>query len=220
MEAPLNDGIAVYGYAMAALAYGGLVVYLLLSGRLIGLDRRSGGTLLAALGATAIWSGAQLLSELWPTRALEPWAALLDLLRYGLWFVFLQSLFRTADGAVPPLAVRVLRGVSLLSLGAGAAMLLANLDGSYRSLSAPQIAASLMLPVCGLLVVEQLFRNLGEDSRWNAKPVCLALGCVYVFDIYLFSEALLFGRFDEDAFNMRGAAHALAVPLLLSLIHI
>ena len=27
----------------------------------------------------------------------------------------------------------------------------------------------------GMLLVEQLFRNVGEGVRWNAKPICMGL---------------------------------------------
>ena len=37
------------------------------------------------------------------------------------------------------------------------------------------LLTALGLPVLGLVLVEQLFRNLAEDARWNAKPVCLGL---------------------------------------------
>jgi hypothetical protein len=40
-------------------------------------------------------------------------------------------------------------------------------------------------------------------------------GLIFLFDLYLFSEAVLFGSFDPDAVSIRGAVHALAVPLLL-----
>jgi putative PEP-CTERM system histidine kinase len=64
------------------------------------------------------------------------------------------------------------------------------------------------------VLVEQLFRNLPEDSRWNAKPLCLGLALVFIFDLYVASEAVLFGHFDRDAQSVRGAVHLLAVPLL------
>jgi putative PEP-CTERM system histidine kinase len=44
--------------------------------------------------------------------------------------------------------------------------------------------------------------------------VCLGLACVFAFDVYLFSEALLFGRFDADALAVRAPVHLLAVPFL------
>jgi hypothetical protein len=54
------------------------------------------------------------------------------------------------------------------------------------------------------MLVEQLFRNLAEDSRWNAKPLCLGLAALFAFDVYLFSEALLFGASTRDV-SIRGA---------------
>ena len=76
------------------------------------------------------------------------------------------------------------------------------------------LLTALGLPVLGLVLVEQLFRNLAEDARWNAKPVCLGLAAIFVFDIYFYSEAVLFGRFDPDAGHVRGVVHALALPLI------
>ena len=57
------------------------------------------------------------------------------------------------------------------------------LDG--RPQGTALIGNSLALAVFGVVLLEQLFRNQGEASRWNAKPVCLALGFVFVFDVLL-----------------------------------
>ena len=65
------------------------------------------------------------------------------------------------------------------------------------------------------MLVEQLFRNLQEDSLWNAKPLCLGLAGAFLFDLYLFSHSVLFNGLDSDAASIRGAVHALMVPLLL-----
>jgi putative PEP-CTERM system histidine kinase len=218
MRAAAADEIAIYGYALAFVAFGGFLVYLFVSGRLQGTDAASRRRFVAALAATAAWSAAEMASALWPTRALEPLAALLDLLRYGTWLAFLIALFGSPDDGNPqPRPVQVLRGIATLALAAGALLLLLGLwQGPQRALVQPQIAAYLVLPLCGMLLVEQVFRGLAEDSRWNAKPVCLGLGLLFAFDIFLYSEALLFSRFDADAFSVRGAAHALAVPFLVA----
>jgi putative PEP-CTERM system histidine kinase len=72
----------------------------------------------------------------------------------------------------------------------------------------------LALAVFGLVLVEQLFRNLPEDVRWNVKPLCLGLAAAFAFDLYLFSDALLFNRVDADAWSVRGFVHALVIPLV------
>jgi len=214
MSDAIND-VAVYAHGLALLAYLALIAYLLLSGRSGSADRRAGASLLAALTASAAWAAAAILEEFWPTRALQPWVAALDLVRYGLWFAFLLALFTRSAAPVGARGARLVRGASLACLAAAAALLALHV-AFYGSapVAKLEIAAALTLPVCGLLLVEQIFRNLAEDSRWNAKPVCLGLFCIFLYDIFLFSEALLFGRFDSDAYSMRGAAHALAVPLL------
>jgi len=76
------------------------------------------------------------------------------------------------------------------------------------------LSSSMALPVFGLVLVEQLFRNVAADSRWNAKPLCLGLAGIFAFDLYVYSQAVLFGRYDTDALAVRGAIHALAAPLL------
>ena len=211
-----EDDIATYGYALAALAHAGFAVYLFLSGRLQSAELRSTRAFLAALVASSLWGFAALYDGLQPSAAAQAVASALDLVRYGLWFAFLLLLFAPAANGPGVRSAKWLRAASAACLAAAAALLLLRLLGANDSrFYKPTMAVALALPVCGFLMVEQLFRNLSEDSRWNAKPVCLGLGCVFAFDIYLYSEGLLFGRIDTDAFNVRGAAHALAVPFLL-----
>jgi putative PEP-CTERM system histidine kinase len=209
------DDITRYGLALALLAHGAFVLNLAWSGRLRGSDPYASRSFIGALLATGAWAAAALLADFWPTRALEPLARGLDLLRYALWLAFLLSLLRPSDGGVVPAFARLLRAVATGGVLVAAALLLADFaPGIDVRLGKAQVGAALALSVCGLLMVEQLFRNLVDDARWNAKPVCLGLACVFVFDVYLYSEALLFGRFDAEAYSVRGAVHALAVPLL------
>ena len=210
------DPVSTYGYGLALLAHGGLVVYLLVAGKTVSTDRRAGWPFLAALFTTAAWAAANLLGQVWNDVA-AVWLALgLDLGRYAFWFVFLLARFDPARAPQGLSSAHGLRRVAAACIVVAAALAVAQAAQALDSqLGRPLIGALLALPVYGLLMVEQLFRNLGDDSRWNAKPVCMGLACVFLFDIYLYSESLLFGRFDADAQNVRGAIHALAVPFLL-----
>ena len=212
----LPDQVSTYGYGLALLAHSALVIYLLVTGRAVSTDKRAAWPFLAALLATAGWAAANLLGAVWNDVA-AVWLALgLDLGRYALWFVFLLARFDPAPGAQRQSSVPGLRRTAAACIVIAALLALTQAaQTADTQLNRPLIAALLSLPVCGLLMVEQVFRNLGEDSRWNAKPVCLGLACIFLFDIYLYSESLLFGRFDADAQNVRGAIHALAVPFLL-----
>ncbi len=68
--------------------------------------------------------------------------------------------------------------------------------------------------IFGLVLIEQLFRNVADDARWNIKPLCLGLAAAFIFDLYLHAEALLFSRFDAEAWSVRGFIYVLVVPLL------
>ena len=214
MNSALQD-VAGYGYGLALLAHLAFVAYLLATKRTVASDWRSSWPFIAALFVTALWAGACLLGQFWTGPIGGVVASSLDLARYALWFHFLLALLkpiRTATGSQPTFTLRRIAYACIT--GAAALTLLTSvvrLGGSVDRLSA---AASLALPVCGLLMVEQVFRNLGEDFRWNAKPMCLGLASVFIFDIYLYAETLMFGRFDVDALIVRGAVHALAVPFL------
>ena len=54
----------------------------------------------------------------------------------------------------------------------------------------------LAVPVAGLVLTEQVFRRALPKARWALKPLCLGLGAGFMFDLYLFADALLFGRID------------------------
>lgn len=209
---PLVDEVTVWGHGLAAAAYGGFLLYLLLSGRLRAASGAARGSFLAALGLSTAWAAGVVALELASTRDAALLVVALDLLRYGAWFAFLLALFVTEGAA---LASRRLRWISAVCV-VGALLLLGveSLSASGPGARHARVALQLALPVCGLLIVEQLFRNQVEASRWNAKPVCLGLGGIFAFDIYFHSEILLFGRADPDALGVRGLAHALAVPLL------
>jgi putative PEP-CTERM system histidine kinase len=219
MSAAPNE-VAIFGHAVTAALHAGFVGYLLLSKRLRDADKRSSIAFVGALVATTVWALLVLTSltrgQAVTAELLSWFASVADIVRYSLWFVFLLTLFgplqaTTGRNATPTLRV----GAALCVAAAAAVLLWRAAKGVEGPFSKAELAAVLALPLCGMLMVEQVFRGLGEDSsRWSAKPMCVGLGCVFAFDIYLYSEALLFGRFDGDAVSVRGAVHSLAVPFL------
>lgn len=70
------------------------------------------------------------------------------------------------------------------------------------------------LALFGLVMVEQYFRNTRVDLRWRIKFLCFALGAMFAYDFYLYSDALLFHRINLDIWSARGAITALLAPLL------
>jgi putative PEP-CTERM system histidine kinase len=207
----------VLAYAGAALAHLFVLVSVLRRGR------RGGESELPQL----VLRGALLASGLWcAAMAFDPWtrstfwifaASALDLLRYGLWFVFLLSLLRPGQRLSSPARIGLIGNIALaVLLGASGLWVYRLASGLYQpDALRPTSLLALGLAVLGALLTEQLFRNLPKDSRWNAKPVCLGLAVVFAFDIFLFSEGALLGQLDDDAVAVRGLVHSLALPLLL-----
>jgi putative PEP-CTERM system histidine kinase len=72
----------------------------------------------------------------------------------------------------------------------------------------------LITTVTNLIVIEQIYRNSDRVRRWAVKHLCLGLGIIFCFDLYLFSNTLLFRQLDGDLINFRSLVYLLAIPLL------
>jgi putative PEP-CTERM system histidine kinase len=211
------ENIAVLGYLAAAAAHLGFAVYLWYSRHRLGeIGGRAPTLFLAAVLASALWAALEAASSslrllIWPIGA-----AVADLLRYSLWLPFLAGLVHAHRGAQRRADGASLRSVIAMALLAAALLM------AWRILAdqidAPPgkfvLLSQLVLALLGLVLVEQLFRNVEVDLRWHAKPVCIGLAIVFAYDVFWVSEALMFGRLDADAYVARGPVHLLAVPLL------
>jgi putative PEP-CTERM system histidine kinase len=199
---------------IAAIAYGAFAAY-------FGLRLSRGGlpvtrvavVFLAALVLSTLWAALALVDGLlhWSDR-LPAWVVpTLDVLRFGGWFAFMLLLLPpprlgSGWGWIRPLAAATLLAqLALVALGESLPL---------GTLARPQAFAALAIAVLGLVIVEQMLRNATGDARWNAKPVCLGLATIFVFDLFIGSQAALFQHFDGDAVSVRALVHAAAVPLL------
>ena len=224
MTAASTD-IAIFGFAAATLIHAVFALLLLRDPQFGGRNRLASRAFVGAVLVSVGWSLASLVDQFSTDVATRMLAMGLDWLRYGLWLLFLTALVR------PALALSIRRpstttaslgplGLAVLTCWVVGAVLIIGMslsltdDRAVDRLMGYLLLVALGLPVLGLVLVEQLFRNLPEDSRWNAKPVCLGLAAIFVFDIYRYSESVLFGRFDADASHVRGVVHALALPLI------
>jgi putative PEP-CTERM system histidine kinase len=213
----LAGGLAITGFGLVALAHAAYAVHLVRAGLLRRPVEHSAIAFLLAVLATVAW-GLMGLIDLGSTKRVTWQLALLfDQLRCGAWAVFMLLLLRpAADGLA---WMRAWLGIWLpgaLAASSLAIDLVAASLPDQSPLALQAVAASqLAWAVFGLLLVEQVFRNQSDQSRWGAKPLCLGLGFLFVYDIYLFSQAVMFGGFDSDALNARGLVHAVTVPLLL-----
>ncbi|WP_404301682.1 XrtA/PEP-CTERM system histidine kinase PrsK [Alicycliphilus denitrificans] len=206
-----QDAVFYWGWAWAAGAYALMFLRLISQQHLRTEDARIAAVMLAASVFTIVWSGCSLLAlTVNPAWWLAAQAA--DILRYLCWGGFVALFFRpNAGGGDGRWRRRWLGGAAVGLLGAPALVISVHLLAGAKG----HAFLMVLLAIAELVLLEQLIRNLPEDSLWSAKPVCLGLAGTFLFDLYLFSQGVLFQVIDPDALSVRPFVHALMVPLLL-----
>ena len=199
--------LGLYTYLGAAIAYGFFALLLLFSWR----GSLQGKLLTGTVVISAVWAG--LAANIADDGTYLPGAyQAFEVLRYIAWYVFLLKLF-------DPAAVRgsgyrkFVRQALPLSVGL-ACLLLANELFALSDQPALGITGHVLLALIGLAIIEQLYRNTAERHRWAIKYLCIAAGGIFVFDFYLYADALLFRSIDRQLWEARGAVNLVLVPLL------
>jgi putative PEP-CTERM system histidine kinase len=205
--------VTAWSYGLAGVLAALLTLYLAPGWRTGGRSR----AMFLAVSLCALWGMLGLAFALSGQIVFLSGSLLADVLRFGGWYFFLFVLMQPEAGETehwlagfgwPAVAALLLCLASFATYAAvvfGIELVLSQRLGLF---------ASLAMSVFGLVLVERLFRTVSPDFRWSIKPLCLGLGGLFLFDLYLFSDALLFNRVDADAFSIRGFAHALGLPLV------
>ena len=212
---PNLTSVAAWSYGLAAAAYGALALYLASGSR--GGPRRL--SLSIAVGLTAAWALVNLAFVLTQASLLLAFGVAADAMRIGAWYAFLLLPIALPGSGTnrerkPRAMWLVVLAATLVVLGLLAPAAVALHVSAFGDPSRLSLFASLAMTIFGLMLVEQLFRNLPEDQRWSIKPLCLGLAGAFVFDLYLFAEAVLFNRVEADAWSVRGFVQALVAPLM------
>lgn len=203
--------IGVVSYSAGAFFFLLLTLVLVTGWR----GRAQGALLIAAAALTAIWSA---LLALHPTFTIprEPVTQAVASLRYLTWFWFLLYIVRRMHAGTRLRGLSILIHALLAFLTLTPALytvLLANgLTPAFYTKMV--LACDVLLSVCGLWLVELLFRNTRPEHRWAVKFLCLGIGGLFAYDFYMYSDALLFRHIDPQLWAARGAVDALAVPLI------
>lgn len=213
-----SASLIAWSFGVAAGAYALLATFLLSFGHEWRSGRRP-GMMFIAVCFSALWATLSFVAMIGSPLVFLLAASLADIFRHGAWYAFLLCLLAPEGGKAfdkallpawlaPACWLTVLGGVGLqLALALG----LLPPDQWLRT----ALFHALAMPVLGLMLVEQLFRAVSDDSAWNIKPLCLGLAGQFIFDIYLFSDALMFNKVDTDALTIRGFVHAMTIPLLV-----
>lgn len=87
-------------------------------------------------------------------------------------------------------------------------------NGTEQVVSSYAFLTWVAMAILGMILVEQYYRNTPDEQRWGIKFICLGFGCLFVYDFYLYSDALLFRKVNFDIWAARGWVNTLAVPLI------
>ena len=200
--------VIAVSYGAGSAAFAALLVLVLLGRRAEGAGRH----LVFACGVTLLWTCAAVVSG-W---RLAGTANILESVRTVSWLYFLGALFDTARGGTARTGSRRLLLVLPVATG------ILSIGNDVRFLDAlgaadfdfSQILLRVTMAIFGILLVENLYRNTSAEERWHVVPLCIALGGLFAYDLFLYSDGLLFHSVDATLVAARGAVMALIVPPL------
>lgn len=209
------QGSGLISYLIAFVAFLILTLLLVFSWR----GRALGGYLIAASTGTAIWS---LVAALAPAPLLPGADAMqgMEFARDLLWCFFLFCVIRQGGDHEQPkkwtinnvaLATVLLVAVLIVYLLPIMANFLPLIEQIFADVF---YSIWVFISIIGMLLVEQIFRNANPSNRWSIKYICIGIGGIFAYDFFMFSEALLFKQINQNLWDARGIANALAVPLI------
>jgi putative PEP-CTERM system histidine kinase len=182
-------------------------------------DKHRGRTkqlLLAATFASTVWSASISVQTVVGTY--YPISQFFEILKNLAWLSFIVSMLSTAyahsvssskgrEGVIRSFLV-VFAVVALAIYALTQVQLRTGVEGGLL------IAVHLLAAITGIVLVEQLYRNMPSEQRWAIKYLCLGLVGSYVYNFYMYSDALLYQRIDPVLWQTRGFVEALLVPLI------
>ena len=200
------------GYALAGATY--LLLSLLL---FTNFRQRSRGLLLASAAlVTVVWAGAYAGEAVF--YVLAPFHYfVLEFVRDAAWLMFLAGLLRGAVGGLQFLYLRyagVIIAMSILFVGIVVEIAFRH---GYASAGAARflVTGSLLTALAGSISVEQIYRNARVSQRRELKFLCLGIGAMFAFDLFLYSNAILAGQISSLFWNARGYVVAFCMPLIV-----
>ena len=192
--------IGFIGYATGAVLFF-LMGLVLMTGQ-GGRPRKT--MLIVASLASALWLG-EVAVELYLTGSPLLYTTVFELVRNLAWIAFL---LRVLVSEHPGRGLQIQHYRALLLISAVFVLLLSTMvTDRFLGGSTAQhlldidwlIVGCLVIALCGLVLVEQVYRNTRAEARRAIRYLCMGIGGLFVYDFYLYSEAMLFQRVNPPA---------------------
>jgi putative PEP-CTERM system histidine kinase len=205
------NNLGLISYGVGTVSFILLLIVLAIGYR----SRHAGGLLLVAAAVNTGWLAVSAYASYADNFSLF-WVQILETLRNGAWYAFLlQALGFNLK--VQGLARRLALLTSILVLLQGGLLV-----GFFWPEALPGgplshkivLVGQVLLAVIGLMLVEQLLRSVPREKRWAVKYLCLGLGGLFVYDFFLYTDALLLQVINTGVWFARGLVNAMVVPLI------
>ena len=200
-----------FSYLGAAVAFTVLMALLLTSWR----GRVQGIYLLLPVMATMLWAAVAAWQSTRGTTIFPVYILIAELIKSSLWVLLAMRLLPADNHRLSGTKTRKYLYLLVFIVVAELCALTAG-QMFHDSLVASQfvLIGFVALPVLGLVLLEQLYRNTRPEKRWAIKYLCIGLGGIFAFDFYLFADSLLFYRIDEAIWHVRGIIYVILMPLI------
>ena len=128
--------------------------------------------------------------------------------RSAAWYGFILHLYRRSV-AVHRQLRQVFTTMGLLALLLVGGLPLIDVLSSQpgASLWSAGTAIRLGFAVCNILLLENLYFNTPSDARWHINLLCVALAGLFLYDLVLYADAVLFHRVSQTLFEGRRQRH-------------
>jgi len=210
--------ISAWSYALLVILYFFLATKLIKFNLAFLLKDFARPIVVIAIIFTIFWGVFSFLDSIFKNDLFRYFGAIFDFLRYGFWCYFFIGIVHEEGNKNKYINIALLGMIFIYAL----MPFVFQLSNIY-SLSKLKFFSDfeyygrlgrLAYSIFALFLVEQLYFGVRGDDRWKIKPLIIGLASVFIFDLYVFSERVLFNRVDSDASAVRGLIHALIVPLI------
>ena len=211
----INLSLGFFSYLASGLLY-----LFLLAIYFVGRQQaRISKPFVALLVVTLLWSGLLTMSQV-GSSVDYLLVTVVELLRYFCWFLVLHAAtgyYVTENNhfswsnPLTPKSVAFILMLALISLAANNQLVL------WFELQNPiaiPIGWMLGFSTLGLLQVEQVLRNTPAANRKPIALLCVSAGAIFVYDFFVFSNALLVQTIDYEFWSARGIVNILVMPTL------
>lgn len=180
------------------------------------LRRQSDRSLLVAAIATSIWMGVMAAQSIGYDIPFYVRYSL-ELIRNAAWFDVLYALMginffprkaTNKDRFYLTSSILILLGLVLIIT------LFQGISGIQLVSGHVILILQLAISIIGILLLEQVWRNASTFRRAGIKYFSIAVGVIFAYDFFMYSDAMLFGEISTPIWETRGIINALVVPFI------